>query len=307
MRKLYYKSKLNNFGDSINPFIFYKLLPHLFDSEARNLFFGIGTIIDDSAPKDVNKFVFGSGTGYKNIPIINNDWEFDFVRGPLTADRLGLSRDIAITDPAILIRKVVDDNEVQRIPGRISFMPHHVSARNADWANLCLQAGIRYIDPSENIHDIILKIRQSEFLLADAMHAAIVADAFRVPWIAVKCYDHILDFKWMDWCSSMEIEYSPFNITRIWDIERNMSNISITKNKIKSKLHDMGIYNKGWSSPFQKSNKSRVESIVVDELQKLRDGSHIFLSSDSVFNERLDRVYSRIERLRTIKDGVQKA
>ena len=41
------------------------------------------------------------------------------------------------------------------------------------------------------------------------MHAAIVADSFRVPWIPVIC-THRMDFKWRDWLSPFHLDYEPY-------------------------------------------------------------------------------------------------
>jgi succinoglycan biosynthesis protein ExoV len=41
------------------------------------------------------------------------------------------------------------------------------------------------------------------------MHGAIIADYFRTPWIPVKISRKILDFKWHDWCESIDVQYEP--------------------------------------------------------------------------------------------------
>jgi succinoglycan biosynthesis protein ExoV len=41
------------------------------------------------------------------------------------------------------------------------------------------------------------------------MHAAILADAFRVPWVAVTTSRVINSFKWEDWATSLQVAYRP--------------------------------------------------------------------------------------------------
>lgn len=43
------------------------------------------------------------------------------------------------------------------------------------------------------------------------MHGAIISDAFRIPWIPVKCFPFIDEFKWLDFTSSMNIKDFEFN------------------------------------------------------------------------------------------------
>jgi hypothetical protein len=46
-------------------------------------------------------------------------------------------------------------------------------------------------------------------VVAEAMHAAIAADALRIPWVATSLYDHVATLKWLDWCESLSLLYSP--------------------------------------------------------------------------------------------------
>ena len=44
------------------------------------------------------------------------------------------------------------------------------------------------------------------------MHAAIIADTFRVKWLPVTTSSTINHFKWLDWTSSMNVPYKPIFI-----------------------------------------------------------------------------------------------
>ncbi|MCP6146191.1 polysaccharide pyruvyl transferase family protein, partial [Klebsiella pneumoniae] len=56
---------------------------------------------------------------------------------------------------------------------------------------------------------VLDKIRNAKLVLADAMHAAIIADAFRVPWVPMVTSPQINTFKWLDWTSTIEQRYTP--------------------------------------------------------------------------------------------------
>jgi succinoglycan biosynthesis protein ExoV len=57
------------------------------------------------------------------MPEVNTpDWTIYFVRGPRTAARLDIAADLAITDPAVLIRRFVAPSSSQS--REIVFIPH---------------------------------------------------------------------------------------------------------------------------------------------------------------------------------------
>lgn len=297
MKLFYYKDLIGNFGDDLNPWIWYSLAPEIFNEDDSSVLVGIGTLINNGAPEKPTKFVFGSGVGYNKFPNIDNKWQFYCVRGPLSAERLGLDKSFAISDPAVLLTQVIPTKTVQRT-NMVSYMPHHVSARFADWKSICQKAGINYIDPATDVNEAVLQIRQSKLLIAEAMHGAIVADAFRVPWVPVACYDHILDFKWDDWCQSLKMAYKPEKILSIWDMENDFSLETMFKTKLKRGLREIGIWSDNWTPPVPKTNKKQVEDEVIASLMGIAKNGTQFLSEDKYHQESIDRLLEKLEQIK---------
>lgn len=219
-----------NFGDDLNPYLWPKLLPDAFSGllqyrpKAPNslerlgadaqLFIGIGTLIRGDLPLVGTKHVFGSGFGYGELPPQDGSWLYHCVRGPMTAEALGLPPDKAIADPAILVR--VLHREAPQKAHRYSFIPHWEMALSGDWQKVCRLLGINYIDPRWSPQRVIGEIQRTETLITEALHGAIVADALRVPWMTVSSHHTILSFKWEDWCRSVGLRYSPATVPTFW-------------------------------------------------------------------------------------------
>jgi succinoglycan biosynthesis protein ExoV len=294
MQLFYYKDPIGNFGDDLNPLIWYSLAPELFDEDASEVLVGIGTLINSRAPAAPTKYVFGSGVGYHQFPKVDDKWQFYCVRGPLSAQRLGLDPSLAITDPAVLLTQVIPDRLVKKT-GMVSFMPHHASSRFANWKELCEKAGINYIDPAYDIHETMFQIRQSRVVIAEAMHAAIVADALRVPWVPVACYDHILDFKWDDWCQSLGMRYTPHKIESIFDMERGFTLEQKIKTGIKRGLRKMGVWSDMWTPPVPATNRHEVEDKVLASLARLANSARACLSEERAHLESIERLMEKLD------------
>jgi len=207
MRLVYYSG--NNFGDKLNPIIFNRYLPNFFTDDEDQVFLGIGTIfgIKNLYEGASTKHIFSSGYGYGEIPKIDESYNFICVRGPLTAKKIGLEPNKAITDGAILIKNLVGDDVLSPQNKKPSYMPHWSSEFKFDWKSICSQHNIQYLSPSEDVFSLLNKIRNSKYVITEALHGAIIADLFRVPWIPVRVYNSFNDFKWQDWALSMKIKY----------------------------------------------------------------------------------------------------
>lgn len=227
MKLYYFRSEAGNFGDDLNLWLWPRLLDQPFqgfchhsraersaNEREETLFLGIGTLLNDTVPDRPVKIVFGAGAGYGPPPALNERWRFLCVRGPLTARRLGLASDLAVTDPAVLVRLCELPPPAER--ARFSYMPHVRSAQIELWRGVCQDLGVRFIHPGQGVERVIAEIRGTEILLTEAMHGAIVADALRVPWVPISSYDYINHFKWQDWCGSLRLSYRPVRLPALW-------------------------------------------------------------------------------------------
>jgi len=284
MKLYYHKDLLGNFGDDLNPIIWEKYFPGCFDgylyhipklrvdSSFDDLFLGIGTILNNNIPKEGQKFVFGSGYGYGEKPKIDKSWTIYFVRGPRTAAALGLPSEKAITDPAILTQFLDLGAVFQKYD--VSFIPHCSTARSCDWRSICDTVGIHYIDPQNEVMEVLRDIKSSGRIITEAMHGAIIADTFRIPWLPVKSTNNILDIKWLDWCESLNITYAPNSLPSFWNVEQK--NPSFIKNMI------------GKSKRFYSELN----------LKSAKNSTSYLLSNIDTFNASTDRVLSEVDHFK---------
>ncbi len=194
-----------NFGDELNTLLWPRLLPSFFDSDPGTRFLGIGSILDDRHRGARTKVVAGSGYGgYERRAALDRSWVIHWVRGPWTARQLGLPPALGIGDPATLLPVAGFPTAA---PGNeIGFMPHFESMAYGAWQQAAPQAGITLIDPRDDPTTVLAAIGRCRILISEALHGVIVADAMRVPWIAVRPLARIHRAKWWDWAATQDIK-----------------------------------------------------------------------------------------------------
>lgn len=214
MKPYYWESQHGNFGDDLNLWLWDFLLPGFREVHPDVLLVGVGTVLTKTLlPEEGRKLVLGSGFGYGVLPDMRDQslWDIRCVRGPLTAGKVGVAEHLGIVDPAVLVADMPEfANQPKRYP--CAFVPHWESAVAGLWPVVCATAGMHYIDPRGEAKDVIREIAQSELIVAESMHGAILADAFRVPWVAVSTSANINSFKWQDWAATLGVEHRPRRI-----------------------------------------------------------------------------------------------
>lgn len=211
MKPYYWESEHGNFGDDLNLWLWDFLLPGFRDVHPETLLVGVGTVLNRVLlPAEGKKLVIGSGFGYGTLPDMSNaaEWDIRSVRGPLTAAKVGIAEEFGVIDPAVMVADMPEFQGLAKVHKR-SFVPHWESATAGVWPAVCDIVGLNYIDPRGEAKDVIRQIAQSELIVAESMHGAILADAFRVPWIAVTTSDSINSFKWNDWARTLDVSYRP--------------------------------------------------------------------------------------------------
>lgn len=205
-----------NVGDVLNTWFWPRLLgSDVLDLCPGDLLVGVGTVLNDHLPKSNHYHVLGAGAGYGSgqLPCMDS-WNIYFVRGKLTARFLGLDQKMAISDPAILIDTLIPCLKQETIP--VSFMPHTGIDSQAYRQFIEEVMEWHYISPSDPEHIILDSIASSQRLITSAMHGAIIADAYRTPWLGIKTSDEILSFKWHDWWSSLGLKTNLVKVPAYW-------------------------------------------------------------------------------------------
>ncbi|MFA5038097.1 MAG: polysaccharide pyruvyl transferase family protein [Candidatus Omnitrophota bacterium] len=272
MKLFYYQSRTaNNFGDELNPWLWNKIFPNLFDNDSDVLVTGMGTILNGRVPKARKIIVLGSGVGYGKAPVIDDSWHIYWLRGPLSARQLRVSAERAITDSAYLIPTCHIPDKKKAFAH--SFMPHISQSKCCDWEAICADLGMGYIDPDWETGKVLSVLENTQNLITEALHGAIVADAFRIPWMPVVTKASILRFKWEDWCASMDLKYSPLFLWPPWKGGQD-----------------------GLLCRMKRAMKAR---LVKKQLRTIMSRQKFFLSKRNIHLDRIRRMEARLEDFRS--------
>jgi succinoglycan biosynthesis protein ExoV len=335
------KQVSGNFGDELNRWMWPELLgDEISDAGDDVLFVGIGTILDRNLPPARATIVFGTGVGYASAPrdiaAPSARWRIYGVRGPLTARALNLDPRFAMTDPAILLATFQEFRGLER-RGTL-FVPHWKSVRYGDWQVICKNLGIEFIHPCWDSRTVVKRIAGADMVIAESMHAAIIADAFRVPWVPVALSREVSPFKWVDWTSSLNVSYSPVclpasngieflrNALLTWSVHCNAPNYpspSLVAQGARMHFDDLDALMSGFEKVGRRINQRwrwnaskglevllkrlattglgtspQMRAAATAHLDKLR-ASKGFLSSDHCHSRSLEDTLGRLEGLKS--------
>lgn len=211
MQLAYWRAPKGNFGDDMNIWFWNQALPGWQEwGNDRTFLFGIGSILNHTAlSRDGRCVIVGSGVAYGTVGRATDypRSDFRFVRGPLSARHLGLPPEAAISDPAIVARDALPTAPRQH--GNIIFMPHHATASlDLPWERWCHSLNVEYLSPCGDSRAVIERIAGARMVVAESLHAAIIADTFRVPWVSMRLSTGFNEFKWNDWTKSLDVEFT---------------------------------------------------------------------------------------------------
>jgi hypothetical protein len=154
---------------------------------------------------------WGCGQRDENIidPKLLARCRFHGVRGPLTQSRLGLPAGTPIGDPALLLPLLHTYRPVPELAGRVLCVPHFYDQStdpdilDKSGADLILRPNLpASLDVLLKAIDVICSV---DFVLAGALHAAIIACAYGKPFAYYVEGHFDVPFKWLDFSASVNI------------------------------------------------------------------------------------------------------
>lgn len=201
-----------NFGDDINLELWHRLFPNLADLKGKVLFYGAGTLLDGRHDQSVRKVVLGTGIGERNVVLPDDNWDFRWVRGPMTAHEFALPSEQGLGDPAILWPGIVGAGHAAN--GPVGLIPHYATWDSFDWNIVASRAGMLAINPRLAPDIVLAKMRTCSRVMSESLHGAICADAMGIPWSACVLAHRFNEFKWRDWLATIKRPYAPLMMHR---------------------------------------------------------------------------------------------
>ena len=205
-------NSLYNVGDLLAPIItekitnkevikVFKSIPKEYKEE--RILAGLGSFLGYYGDYPISDWGTGFEPGYLNRiarlnPGSRQDWEYHAVRGHLTKTVLGIKNDVVIGDAALVMPVFYNPTVLNENPKR--YFRHYSNNSNPNITNEFIIHSTR-MDPLKAI-DLITN---SQFVFTEALHVAILAQAYGVPWAWSLNKHKRAMFKWFDWFSSLSI------------------------------------------------------------------------------------------------------
>ncbi len=168
-----------NFGDDLTPWLLpkYGIVPLYREPRAARLV-GVGSLLE-FLPDGFTGAIWGSGLmadGARSLPQATAL----AVRGPLTAERIGLSDEPAYGDPGLLVSRHLPRPTED---GRIAVVPHGHHRAHPGLARVVADAGdgARVVNVHQRAPRAVREIAAARAVLTTSLHGLVTADAYGIP------------------------------------------------------------------------------------------------------------------------------
>ncbi len=212
--KVYWFIETDNFGDLLNPVLlkYYRLNPiHTERNNAEALV--IGSILEKQ-PEDYSGYIVGAGLKWaisKKFPKA----KILAVRGKLTRDFLGASKDVVLGDPGLLVPYLFPKREGKKYV--LGLIPHYKDKQDQRFRKISLRYphNVLIIDVQRKPKEVVVDIDQCEYILSSSLHGLVVADSLGIPnaWLVLSENAKRDGFKFKDYASAINREIQSETIT----------------------------------------------------------------------------------------------
>ena len=280
-----------NFGDNLNSLLWRTLLAEIGPVRPCQAVYGVGSFHGIAIPKKTKILhVMGSGcAGRSRISsAVGKGVHFHFVRGPRTAEAWNCGAGVLADGAVLLAHTYLGNLAPERRAESVGYVPHHISDQLADYEYICRQAGVRYIgSKGYDTEGFVRKLKSCDYVITEALHGAIVADLFRIPWLAVSSRRHINAYKWNDWCQSVGLEYKPYEINFV--CSRGLRTSDRLLNAIKRAVAAIGLGKNKWKQKKICYDGRTEEDLVAEQIVMIKKRADYLLSATPVRNQMIEQ------------------
>ena len=177
----------------------------------------------------------------------------------------------------------------------MSVIPHHQTVATIDWKTVAKLGDIHFIDPRKNFFSVFEDIAQSECVLTESLHGAILADALRTPWQPFQMGHRFNMFKWHDWFKSIDIDIQAIQKYPILCSER-LSRPRRAKHAVERVCGKILMYDRLSQKPTRTNSMRELEAFAI-ALQKQARSNQFHLSNASTLQSILNRLIECIESM----------
>lgn len=295
VKLFYFKAKEGNVGDDLNAWLWPKLLSNILDDDQEHLLIGIGTLLNHKIPVAKKYTVLTSGIGYGSYPNLKHgEWCFVGLRGPLSQKILGIEGGVSLLDGAYLLPRYLPQK--QNATCKIGYIPHVDSMIHGLWQEVADVAGIKLIDPRWPVEKFVEEICTCEQIVTEAMHGAILSDAYGIPWQPTKAHSHFNEFKWNDWAGSLGMSLHINTIQPTWkgDINESLKRKAI--NIIKRAVSSSGLQPNTWTPVLPSRSNKRAIYKAAECLANNAKKCEFYLSDTKLKETKVDFLIDSIDR-----------
>ena len=114
------------------------------------------------------------------------------------------------------------------------------------WQEACKNLGLKILDVRSKPRVFIRELVKCDRVLCEAMHGAILADAYGIPWQPIRAHPKISARKCDDWGSSIGAKIDPFTIPEAYLERYAYRGMLRVKDGVKRYFSLLGIEGRNW-------------------------------------------------------------
>jgi pyruvyltransferase len=222
----------NNWGDSVNPYLFEKITGKkvissnvMYNFLKRDEILGVGSIIVGDLS---NYVIWGSGIMWEDIKLYNKPKEVLALRGLKTLKKIQeVGGNCGVFgDPVLLFPEIFSSQNIEK-KYKYGIVPHFKDKNKIGVQNIINlnNPEVKIIDIQNGIEEFVIDILNCENILSSSLHGLILAEAYGIPTCRLIFSEEMKggDFKFFDYYSGVGI--NEMETVVIHDDISNLKNI----------------------------------------------------------------------------------